>query len=333
MKKLFKAIRTNDWWGYKFPPMLAIAYIVVLQSKSALPELYLSFIIILFALITGAAYVSLINDATDVKEDRLAGKNNNMAKFNRWQVNAIVLFPLVIAVNLVVFLADLHSIAGIFYLLSYACFTLYSLPPFRFKKRGFAGILMDALGSLVFPTLFIASYLLTKTHTEIGMVQICFLFTWLLCTGIRGILWHQMSDAENDRISGLITFVHRLKPSQVSVAGNMIIMIEVTSFLAFICSYSLPGVYAGLFLYGIYTYAILSKWNIKSIIFDPGNTSYRILMFDFYQVFFPLSILLQGCFVNSINILALIVHFILFPVNTVKIFNEAKRLVSYKNAL
>ena len=181
MKKIFTTIRANDWWEYKLPPMLAVAYLIIQKSNytflSQLPLILLT----LSAIILCAIYVSLINDATDVEDDAKAGKKNQMAKYNTIQQIGLILLPLVVALGIVILFLKSFSGANLFYLGSYIAFTLYSVPPFRLKKWGLAGIMADALGSQVFPTLFIALCFYQSTNQQIQTWLLVIMGVWLFC--------------------------------------------------------------------------------------------------------------------------------------------------------
>jgi len=76
------------------------------------------------------------------------------------------------------------------YLSAWIIYTLYSVPPFRLKNRGGWGVLADAAGSNLFPTLSVVALV---NHWDGGGVPIYWYITvgvWSLSFGIRGILWH-----------------------------------------------------------------------------------------------------------------------------------------------
>ena len=330
MKKFFNVIRSDDWWEFKFPPILAIAYVVALKSKFTYPEIGYLFVIILFSLITGAAYVSILNDITDVEEDGRAGKSNKMAYFTTRQKTLIVLIPVIAGGLFVVFCFGLYTITSTLYVLSYVCFTLYSLPPIRLKKRGFAGTLADALGSQVFPTLFVTAYLMTGTHQNVEISQLVIIGLWSLCFGLRGILWHQLYDAESDSKIGLQTFVHGLSRRQISISGRFIIAVELVTFLLLMITNHLYFVWLGLALYIYYLVLLYRNWYVRPVFITPLSTPYRIFMNEFYQAFFPVSILTGAIFKSPLNIILLIIHILLFPKNLKRIYFEFKELISSK---
>src|ERR1700679_2128794 len=76
---LWKNIRTHDWWEYKIPPLLATAYATALLLRITFPQLWPLLLLDLFAILPAAAYVSVLNDITDQKDDLRAGKTNRMA--------------------------------------------------------------------------------------------------------------------------------------------------------------------------------------------------------------------------------------------------------------
>lgn len=322
MKKIFTTIRANDWWEYKLPPMLAVAYLIIQKSNytflSQLPLILLT----LSAIILCAIYVSLINDATDVEDDAKAGKKNQMANYNTIQQIGLILLPLVVALGIVIFFLKSFSGANLFYLGSYIAFTLYSVPPFRLKKRGLAGIMADALGSQVFPTLFIALCFYQSTNQQIQTWLLAIMGVWLFFFGLRGILWHQLADKENDKVSSLVTLVQKLSDAQLARLGNFIVAVEIFAFAAYVWFDQLFLIIPGLVLYFIYNRLLLKKFCVQQIYINPNVGQYRIFLFEYYQVFLPISILIVGIFNNPINIIALLLHLFLFPSNTLKIIRQ-----------
>jgi 4-hydroxybenzoate polyprenyltransferase len=156
MLKLSKIARASEWWEYKLPPMLAIAYATGLSAGKNLYELTPRLCILLLGIIIGAVYVSIVNDFTDRKEDEASGKHNRLRNLSpqvRW---FLILAPVVTGFFFAYFfLSDTLSIA--MYTLCWIAFSLYSIPPFRLKKRGLSGVLADASGAHLFPTLFLLS--------------------------------------------------------------------------------------------------------------------------------------------------------------------------------
>ena len=84
---------------YKLAPILAAMYATALTLDVAVSAIWPALIVALAALVPGAAYVSLINDATDLDDDRAAGKPNRLA--NHSSIYAGVLIAATVTVGLV----------------------------------------------------------------------------------------------------------------------------------------------------------------------------------------------------------------------------------------
>ncbi|PSL25394.1 UbiA prenyltransferase family protein [Chitinophaga ginsengisoli] len=326
MKKILAAIRANDWWEYKIPPMLSVVYIIIQNSHYTFLSLLPSMMIAVSAIILCAIYVSLLNDATDMEDDAKAGKRNGMANYSRVQQTIFISLPLLVALCIIGYFVKFLSLASLFYFAAYVSFTLYSLPPFRLKKRGFMGIAADALGSQVFPTLFLAISFYQWTNQPIALLPLVFLTTWLFCFGLRGILWHQLADKENDKVSGLFTFVQKISDVQLSRLSIAIIILEMAAFATFIWLHALFLIIPGLILYFIYNWLLLKYCGIRQILITPKPVQYRIFMFEYYQVFLPLSLLILYACKDPINIIGLPLHFFLFRVNICGILRSIKRM-------
>jgi len=327
MAKIVEIVRAKDWWEYKFPPMLAVAYLALQNSQFTFLHLLPLLLILISAITLGAIYVSFLNDATDVAEDARAGKKNRMAAYTTFQQTILVLLPLVAGLCIIGFFLDFISYAGLFYCAAYIAFTLYSMPPFRLKERGAAGIVADAAGSQLFPTLFIALYIYHYTNQEIGFLSFAFLAVWVFCFGLRGILWHQLADNENDKASGLHTIVQKMNDIQLARLGIVVVIIELIAFAAYILLNHLYLIIPGFIFYIIYIRMQLKNRDIGQILIVPEAKQYRIFLFEYYQIFLPLSALIICTFKNPINIIGLVFHCVLFHSNIWRMCKDGKQLL------
>ena len=327
IEKVLSIIRSNAWWEYKFPPILAIGYMVIVNSGYPFAQIWPALILLLLSLITGAAYVSVLNDATDVTDDAAAAKVNRMANFSIVKRILLVVIALIAGVGFSIFYAS-HRPAMLLYISCYISFTLYSLPPFRLKKKGIAGAIADAAGSQLFPTLFFAEYLAFKTGYSIGYYQLIFIGVWSACFGLRGILWHQFHDMEKDILSRTKTIVQSLNNKQVVWCGTLIMSVELLTFVLILFTFKLLLPALLLVFYFIYSFLLNKKWRIMFIIIRPAYSTYRIFMNEYYQVFLPLSILTSAAFSQPFALIILVFHIALFPVNTTRIFKELGMLLT-----
>jgi SAM-dependent methyltransferase len=196
---LSKIIRQDNWWLYKIPPLLAIAYAEILLIDLPFIQALLTVFYLIFISIFAASYGYIVNDIFDIEVDRKAGKSNAMAQFLPWQRS---LFCLVFVATgfAVPVLMKFGTLAIILLAINYLLPTLYSAPPLRLKERGIWGILSDAAGAHAVPTLFVATtFLHLSTTPQPNALTFSIIATaWAFFTGVRGILLHQLWDRDND---------------------------------------------------------------------------------------------------------------------------------------
>ncbi|MGY3052006.1 4-hydroxybenzoate polyprenyltransferase [Pedobacter sp. UYEF25] len=311
--KLLKFTRYSEWWEYKMVPLLAVAYLIILTLnqpfKAALPRIALLFA----ALIVGAIYVSVINDITDIREDALAGKRNSMANLSPAVRVFIVLICLTLGTVFILLLyPDFPSM--IFQALSYLVFTLYSVRPIRLKKRGFWGVLCDASGAHLFPSLLVASNLVFYFGGHKNLLLILAIAVWSFMYGLRGILWHQFFDRENDIKSGTKTFAIEVEPNDFKIKEKIIFTIEVIALAMMLSTVFNVYVMLGLLCYMLLLLARRYVLGYKiSFIISPKNQGYQLMMNDYYFVFLPLSLLLTNALAFYFGWFILFIHMVIFP--------------------
>jgi 4-hydroxybenzoate polyprenyltransferase len=198
--------RVDCWWEHKLSPTLATIYATATLSRIPFPTLWPMVALALPALIVCASYVSVLNDLTDAKDDQASGKPS------RWPGGASIYPALLLAgcivaggAFLIVWRKDMWLFCA--YLFCWLAFALYSVPPFRLKVRGIWGVLADASGAHLFPTLFAVLLVFHWYRTEAPAPWLILIALWSFAAGVRGILWHQLEDAVHDRKIGLRTFV------------------------------------------------------------------------------------------------------------------------------
>lgn len=331
-------IRAADWWSNKLPTLLSIGYATVLHSDSDLFEIAPYCLLILFSLIAGAAYVSLINDMTDISIDAANGKKNRMANTPHWARWFLILF-LVLIGSLFCWILWPDGLSIYLYLLSWLTFSCYSIPPFRLKTRGWAGVLADACGAHLFPSLYFVSAISFRLAVPVDLVWFIATGIWAFMHGLRGILWHQYRDRENDIITKTNTLATKLIPSKIHPLEIFVLVLEVGALVVMLgwINEAIVFIAAGLYLLssvlGYYKYGLRPV-----IILMPGNKPFQIVMQEFYQSFLPFSLLLVASYEQPKAWIVLIVHLLLFPGTLRDIFrNLAKVFITYfgvfRNAL
>ncbi len=311
--KLVQFTRYSEWWEYKLIPLLSIAYATILFYGENIEKVGFQLIIILFAVIFGAIYVSIINDLTDIVEDLSVGKKNRMANISTFSKTFLIVASILIGIifGYVIFP---DKISLVFFVLSYLVFTAYSLPPVRLKKRGFWGVLCDASGAHLFPSLLIASNIAFVNNDERNLIWMLSIGFWALFYGLRGILFHQFYDRENDLKSGTTTFAAGITPSNFRYAELFIFTAEAIGIGFIILKIINIWIIIALMIYLILLLgrSYLLKYKICLIILEKDKPS-QLLMNDFYMVFMPLSILFSIALNNRYGWVAILIHITLFP--------------------
>lgn len=311
--KILKIIRSQEWWAHKLPPLLAIGYATALMSPVTLYHVALWILFLLAALVVGAVYVSVINDITDLDEDLASGKSNRIQQVPaklRWVIPAVCiilgflcgyfLFPDLLSCTL--------------YLLSWIVFSLYSIKPIRLKNRGIFGVLADGCGSHVFPSLLMVSSLSYVTHQQINWIWFGAVGIWALCYGLRGILWHQFADRDNDIKVRLNTYASKIEPDNFKNSTVLIIGVELIALGILLYEISLTAAWIALLLYFILVYIRYDRYKNQIIVVMKRNDQpFQILMADYYQMLLPLALLITASLRNYLDIVVLVAHIILFP--------------------
>lgn len=327
--KLLEFTRYSEWWEYKMVPLLAISYAFIHVTQLQFEAIYYDLSFSLLAIVVGAVYVSVINDMTDIKEDLAAGKRNRMASVPVLFRIAIVSCCLIagVACGFMIY-PNMSSL--FFYLMAWIAFSLYSISPFRLKKRGIWGLLCDAMGAHLFPTLFIVTHLSALHNVTLSSWWYFAVAVWSFAYGLRGILWHQFFDRDNDLKSGTSTFATKRDPDRFNKEELIIFTIEVVAFTVIfiktlnIWTASALAIYILLAL--IRTYAFKYQ---TSLIITPLNSPHQLLLNDFYLVFFPLSLLLASAIKEPGVWVFLCCHLLLFPGKTLLVLLDIKIFVYF----
>jgi tetratricopeptide (TPR) repeat protein/4-hydroxybenzoate polyprenyltransferase len=311
----FKAIRSHDWWLYKIPPLLAIAYAEILLLDLPVLQSILTVAALLFAIACVAAYGHIINDSFDIESDRQVGKHNSMAHFSPWQraLFCLALAGLGFSLPILMHFGNLAIVLlGINYLLP----TLYSAPPFRFKEKGILGIISDAAGAHAMPTLFIATtsaHLVAAPSLQVIGLAIAAI-AWSFFAGVRGILLHQLWDRNDDLRSGVKTLVTEsdvedvrfwmsrvIFPSELLLLGSLILVIAHSSPLILVFTI-------------VYFLLKITLFKLDpTATFDPAPIQKAyVIPHDFYEVGLPLILAISLSLQNAWFAILLLLQGVLF---------------------
>lgn len=323
---VYQTIRAVEWWEYKLSPIFATIYATAFLLNVSVVSLWPILVLAFGALVPGAAYVSVINDLTDLKDDLASGKNNRLIGRSRLFIGLTLACCVLPGVLVAIYLR--HDILLLtLYLTNWAAFSLYSLPPVRLKNRGFPGVLADAAGAHVLPTLFVVGLVYRRTAIPIDYLWFASVAVWSICYGLRGILWHQFSDLENDEKARLRTFVLRHKLSTLHRLGTFVIFpAELTAFAMMLCLAGSRISVGLLFLYVLLQWTRKRRWHTNLVIVAP-KTRYLIVMQEYYEVCYPIAFLLSSSLRHPRDAFVLILHLIIFPRRAAQTLKDIAKLI------
>lgn len=316
---VLRAVRVDNWGASKIPPLLAVGYALILINGVELSVSFLALFVFFACICSVAAYGHIINDIFDIQQDLAIGKKNSMAGLLPVQRYCLCfLFIVTGFVPLIYF--NLNLTLTIILMVNYLLPTIYSVPITRLKERGFIGVITDASGAHLMPTLFIALlFIHAGNGTEkTGLAITISASIWALFAGLRGIIAHQISDQRNDRKMNTITFVSsRRRKSLRSLVLKVFFPCEVIGLTLFL--YILIPVSIVLavvtFLYVIVEITKI-KCGWKLPLFFPEHPLTEpylpLLNNEFYEVWLPCALLCQLVFIDYYYVIIMLFHLILF---------------------
>jgi len=325
---LTQAFRADEWWEYKLAPILAAMYGTALMLDVAVSAIWPALAVALAALVPGAAYVSLINDATDRDDDLAAGKPNRLANHSR--IYAGVLITCTVAAGLVFcILWRRDALLLPLYLAAWLAFSLYSLPPFRWKARGILGVIADASGAHLFPTLVAVVVTFRWADLPVSTPWMIAVGAWTFANGLRGILWHQLSDAEHDRRAIVGTFAQRHDAKGIARLGAFVVFpIELAGLAGMLWQMGsvIPVIF--LALHVRLMVVRLRAWKMHAVIVAP-KPRFLIVLHEYYDGFLPIAVLCAAALRHGADVIVLAIHLLLFSRRIRQAVDDGLKLRSY----
>src|ERR1041385_4676598 len=166
---IFSTVRANEWWEFKLGPVLATMYASAFLLRVSIISLLPLVLIVLVALAACAVYVSFVNDFTDRADDMASGKTNRLVGKSSAFI-ATVLAVCILSGFAVAFYWLHDRLLLFLYSGSWIAFTVYSLPPIRLKERSGLGVLADACGAHLFPTLLAVAAVYRSTRKPFDLI-------------------------------------------------------------------------------------------------------------------------------------------------------------------
>ncbi|MFN8295422.1 MAG: UbiA family prenyltransferase [Chitinophagales bacterium] len=316
----FINIRNRLWDNaqYKFSIIFCSLYVVLfaVHSFSTKILLYIIVSILLSIGIAGIGYA--FNDYHDYHDDIINNKQNLFLKFSKMQGILLVFFFVILSV-FPWFILPFDKLSLLLIFTEIILFVVYTLPPFRLKERGFAGVIADALYAQVIPCI-LATYTYSKIEKGISF-QYIFIWNyiiWLIIVGSRNIINHQIHDFDNDMNTQTSTFVTNYGKEKAKKAILLILIpVELTLFIPLIyCIPETHHIFLFLFLIYIVAYLIMQLVKNKTVIFRDIEEIYLFLnqkiLNEFYEIHLPVFLLCYFSIIKPFFIWILILNLILF---------------------
>jgi 4-hydroxybenzoate polyprenyltransferase len=324
-RKISQTIRAVEWWEHKLSPVFATLYATALLLNLSIISLWPLLLLALFALVPGAAYVSVINDLTDLADDVASGKNNRLTGKSRTFTTALLACCILPGVAVSLYWRNDPLLLSL-YLAAWVAFSLYSIPPVRLKTRGALGLLADASGAHLFPTLLVVVLVYRWRGDPVDPLWFASVAAWSLCFGLRGNLWHQLSDVHNDEQAGLLTFARRHKITRLHRLGNFVIFpVEAFAFAVMLWHAGSRFAIAFLIFYALLEWSRRAMWRMNLVVVAPRERG-SIVMLEYYEVFFPLALLLSSARQHPLDALMLAAHLLFFPARAAQAVKDIIKL-------
>ncbi|MDB5705308.1 MAG: hypothetical protein JWN66_2424 [Sphingomonas bacterium] len=323
--RLARTVRAGDWWDFKLVPILMLFYASAVRLDVPIASLWLSLVSLLGALVPGAIYVSLINDLTDLAEDRAAGKPNRLEGGKRFRAVAGILACLAAGAGFAALWRN-DMLLLCLYGGAWLSFTLYSAPPIRLKVRGFAGLVADSAGANLFPGVLAAALATRGAGAAQDPLWLATAGCWIFAYGIRGILWHELVDAEADRAAGVGTFVLRHGSRGATILGKGVALpVELAALAWMLWQVAALAPIPALALYAWLVYARIRWFRLEATLLEPKPRDIFIPQ-EYYDLFLPLALLVGSALRHPADLAVVAAQLLLFPRRAAHLLVQIRRL-------
>lgn len=315
MAKYEKWFRISEWWNSKIVSLMGLTYFFILlhppNSESQIKNLFFLFI----WMVLSAALGYYINDVFDSKHDALSEKYN-YSTTHTFIKQVVIVTSLIGGVLLDWHFLNNEVIIAILIVAQIMLFFLYSSPFLRLKENPVLGVVVDSLYAHLVPGIIV--YFAIFTSVESLICVILFMF-WMVLTGLRNIISHQLSDFDKDKMSGTRTTVIVFGKLQMrQVMNHLLLPFEIIAFLLFFWFSKQIGFVLLFFVFAIWVFnreLIYVKANKHSWSKEEQECySFLggVIPNEFYEKWFPISSLFFLVYNNPHFGYLLIIHVLLF---------------------
>jgi hypothetical protein len=306
------AARAGEWWEHKLAPVAGTGYATAWLAGASIEQTWAPIATAVGALAVCAAYVSVVNDLTDRDADRAAGKPNRLAGRSRAVAPAAIAACVALGAGIALLAWRDDPLALAAYAASWIAFSAYSIAPLRLKARGAAGALADAAGATLAPQLLVAIVVIHAADAPVDGWWPAAVGVWALALGLRGAIWHQLTDVLADARADVATLARR-RPERVR--GRSIAALFAVELAAFGAMLVLAGNWLAFAL--VPGYVLVERlrtrlWGVRVVVTAPAP-DYRIAMHEYYVVLYPVAFLLALATRDPAALVLLAAHLALFP--------------------
>jgi 4-hydroxybenzoate polyprenyltransferase len=323
-KRFWLLVRAHQWWHYKIPLALAAAFAFAWMSHIPFSMLLLPAGLLVLASAAAGIWASVINDFMDLDQDRLAGKSTPMMELSPSSRRA-VLAGAVLLNAVVAWMLQTYPVTLLLLMANWMTFVVYSVPPFRIKERGALGVIAIALGEHVLLGLLAVSLVLETTGMPLAAVPLPWLLAylgWSMAFGMRGIIWHQILDIEEDRRAGCKTLGALIGKTKLAHIGEWYVFpFEILCFFLLLLL-SRDSIFVILFpIYAFTEWLRCKCWGCNIVIAAP-KPNMRFIMTECYQIYFPFSFLCLALQSDRSAIFLTVAFILVFPGAIAKLVRE-----------
>lgn len=282
MSKIGKLIRWKEWKTSKLPLVFLFSYYILFVKRAFTFDILLTFFNFVGFMVFYASFGYMINDFSDIEIDKKAGKQKIIA-----QMKPIWVKMLLVCIALIGFLMTIpfwdNFIIPIIVVIMYFFCAFYSLPPLRFKEKGWFGLIVASITQRTFPAL-LCSIIFGYFDWIIFLLLILYLII-----GIRKIIVHQLKDYENDLKGKVQTYITSKRLlSGYQLLFKVIIPIEIGLLVVILILFSIeiPMILVLIFIYLVTSYfsgfRLTKECLMNSVLIEES------FMHSFYSFYLPI---------------------------------------------
>lgn len=315
-----RVVRAEQWWDAKVPPLVGIAALAIGARPGPAPVRAMGDLLLLVCSMVGvAAFGHVVNDWCDVEVDAAGGKANRLAAMATGRRAALAGGALVVGLAPWLLL-ERRGLALAALAVEVGLLVAYSVPPLRLKGRVWAGALADAAYAFAVPFLLVVLALGPQPGRSDGPLVLALLAAWGLVLGLRGILHHQVHDAEADRAAGVGTVARSLGVGTVErLMATVLLPLELVLLVAVVLVAGITWIWWLLAAFVVWrTFQVSFLWTeplVPSVLRQPRQRV-EVVGFhyvnDFLERWLPVAALISLALAAPWWWAAVVVHLVLF---------------------